>query len=330
MIKMIGFVVSVMFLLACAEVYAGEQPLPDEGRSDAQVPRIDGQYVNIYQPVGDVFPGPSVGQLVAGKHYQEWVPNDHCFIKDQSGRWHVFGITHPKTDLENIHLGENLSFHAIAPPGSLSDALKEGAWKDQPKVLPPIARPGEIPANHAPYIVKRKDLYHMIYGPTPIRYAVSKDLFEWKPKGPLENTPGGRDPSILFWNDTYHLTICGVHDVRIATSKDFEDWKQHEPILTMKEGVDPESPSIVRHNNTFYLFVCGWNGIWDRKELQGAYQHATYVYQSDNPLKFDLQDEVTIINAHAPEIFEDEMGNWYISSVEWPHRGVSIARLVWE
>lgn len=98
----------------------------------------------------------------------------------------------------------------------------------------------------------------------------------------------------------------------------------------MKKGVDPESPSIVRYNNPFNLFVCGWNGMWDRKELQGAYQHVTYVYQSDNPLKFDLKHEVTTVNAHAPEIFQDEDGDWYISSVEWHHRGVSIARLVWE
>jgi hypothetical protein len=46
--------------------------------------------------------------------------------------------------------------------------------------------------------------------------------------------------------------------------------------------------------------------------------------------KFDLQDNVTRINAYAPEICQDEKGDWYISSVEWPHRDVSIARLVWE
>ncbi len=330
MMKKMGLVVTLLSILACGEAYAGKQSLPGKRSSKVKVPRIDGEYVNIYKPAGDVFPGPSVGQLVAGKHDKEWVPNDHCFVKDQSGRWHAFGITHPITDLENVHLGENQSFHAIAPRGSLKELLKDGAWKDLPKVLPSAARPGEIHANHAPYIVKRDDLYHMVYGPTPIRYAVSRDLYEWTPKGPLGNAPAGRDPSILFWNDTYHLIVCGVQDVRIATSKDFEVWTQHEPILTMKEGVDPESPSIVLNNNTFYLFVCGWNGRWDRKELQGAYQHVTYVYQSDNPLKFDLRGEVTTVNAHAPEVFQDEEGDWYISSVEWPNRGVSIARLVWE
>ena len=170
----------------------------------------------------------------------------------------------------------------------------------------------------------------MVYGPTPIRYALSKDLIEWIPKGPLGDLPSGRDPSILFWNNTYHLILCGHHDVKVATSKDLKNWISHEPILEMRQGVAPESPSIIFHNGTFYLFVCGWNGKWDRKELQGAYQHITYVYYSNNPLLFDFEHELTTLNAHAPEIFQDEDGEWYISSVEWPYRGVSIARLVWQ
>jgi beta-fructofuranosidase len=96
----------------------------------------------------------------------------------------------------------------------------------------------------------------------------------------------------------------------------------------MRKGIDPESPSIARYNGTFYLFVCGWNGKWDRKDIQGAYQHKTYVYQSDDPLWFE--NEVAVLDAHAPEISQDEAGDWFISSVEWPHRGVSIARLGWE
>ena len=53
-------------------------------------------------------------------------------------------------------------------------------------------------------------------------------------------------------------------------------------------------------------------------------------HRADGPLKFELDSEVVVIDAHAPEIFQDEAGDWFISSVEWPHRGVSIARLVWE
>lgn len=294
------------------------------------VPRIVGEYVHVYKPGGDVFPGPNAANLVAGQFYDEWVPNDHCFVRDESGRWHAIGITHPLTDVSEIHAGETLLFHAMAPAGTLRDSLQEGSWKDQRKVLSPSERPGEIPAIHAPWILKRDGLYHMVYGPTPMRVAVSTDLRRWTPKGDLSGTPSGRDPQIFVWNDAYHLLVCGVHDVRVATSPDFETWTERGPILEMKEGIDPESPSIVRYDDRFYLFVCGWNGVWDRKDVQGAYQHKTYVYQSDDPLTFDLENEVAVIDAHAPEIFQDEEGDWFISSVEWPHRGVSIAPLVWE
>ena len=292
------------------------------------IPKITSEYVNVYRPAGDVFTGPNTANLIGGRVYKDWVPNDHCFVRDESGRWHAFGITHPLTDVSNVHAGEYQLFHAIAPPGKLKEVLKEGSWKDLPKVLPPPAHPGEIQENHAPCIVERDGLYYMVYGPTPIRYAVSSDLINWIPRGSLRGAPSGRDPHIFVWNDTYYLIVCGVHDVRLATSRDFQIWTEHGPILKMKDGIDPESPSIVRYNKTFYLFVCGWNGEWDRKDIQGAYQHKTYVYQSDDPLKFE--NEVTVLDAHAPEIFQDEAGDWFISSVEWPHRGVSLAPLTWE
>lgn len=89
---------------------------------------------------------------------------------------------------------------------------------------------------------------------------------------------------------------------------------------------------MIFHNNTFYLFVCSWDGIWDQKDIVGAYQQKTHVLQSDDPLNFGTDDEkqVALLNAHAPEIFQDEAGHWYISSVEWPNRGVSVDRLSWE
>ena len=61
-----------------------------------------------------------------------------------------------------------------------------------------------------------------------------------------------------------------------------------------------------------------------------AYQHITSVFHSRDPLDFHDREPIAYLKAHAPEIFQDEHGDWYISSVEWPHRGLSIAPLVWE
>ena len=73
------------------------------------------------------------------------------------------------------------------------------------------------------------------------------------------------------------------------------------------------------------------NILFNEEEIVIAYQHKTYVLNSDNTLDFGTDDEkkVTILNAHAPEIFQDEEGQWYISSVEWPNRGVSVDKLEW-
>lgn len=79
------------------------------------VPQQANQFIWLYKPVGDTYPGPSTEQLEAGKFYDDWVPNDHGFIKGPKGEWHIFGITHPNTGMENVHEGEFLSFHALEP-----------------------------------------------------------------------------------------------------------------------------------------------------------------------------------------------------------------------
>jgi beta-fructofuranosidase len=321
----------VSLVLLCTGVNANSASCQEEAAVSVAKPTIAGDYVNVYRPAGDVFPGPDTAGLITGRFYEEWVVNDHCFVRDVEGRWHAFGITHPRTPLDMVHGGENQSFHAKAPIGTLTDVMTAGSWKDLPKVLPPSERPGEPLANHAPTITRTDSEYLMIYGPRPLRYATSPDLMKWTPRGRLDNgVQPGRDPSLLYHDGTFFLLTCDRAAVHMSTSHDLHTWKSHGVILKMKRGIDPESPTMVRTNNTFYLFVCGWDGIWDKKDLAGAYQHITYVYQSDNPFHFDADNEVTRLDAHAPEIFPDEEGQWFISSAEFPVRGVSLAPLRWE
>jgi beta-fructofuranosidase len=232
-------------------------------------------------------------------------------------------------NIEGIHEGEYASFHAVSSVTSFKETFKEHHYSDLPKVLPPKERSGEALANHAPYIVKKDGLHYMIYGPSPLRLAVSLDLSKWDLKGELfSDSNGARDPNILYHNGTYYVVYCSIKCVRLSKSQDLIHWSEPETILTTNK-FDPESPSLINFNNSFYLFVCSWDGNWDEKDIQGAYQHKTYVYHSQDPLNFGVDDEkqITILNSHAPEIFQDEDGQWYISSVEWPNRGVSIDKL---
>jgi len=101
-----------------------------------------------------------------------------------------------------------------------------------------------MPAIHAPWILKRNGLFHMVYGPTPIRYAESKDLSHWTPKGNLQGTPRGRDLQVFVWNHIYHLIVCGVHDVRVATSRDFRTWTERGPIRQLEVLPDYETAML--------------------------------------------------------------------------------------
>lgn len=301
----------------------------------ALIPQQDNEFVWIYKPAGDYFFGPNTKQLKEGEWYDNWVPNDHTFVKGPEGEWHIFGITHPLVETtpldQGIHEGEYASFHAIASKNNFTETVKEHYYTDLPKILTPKDRPGEVLANHAPYIIKKDGLFQMIYGHSPMRLATSSDLNKWEPKGELfSDDDGARDPNILFQDGIYYVVYCSIKSVRITQSKDLVHWSKPKIILKTN-NFDPESPSLIFHNNTFYLFVCSWDGNWDKKTIQGAYQHKTYVYNSNDITNFgaDNEKEITILNAHAPEIFKDEEGQWYISSVEWPNRGVSVDKLNW-
>ena len=319
--------------------------IPTEGLGQILIPEQANEYVHIYKPGSDVFFGPDTENLKEGQRYEEWVPNDHTFIKGNDGKWHIFGITHPLVETDpledGIHEGEYASFHAISSATSFKESLKPNHYSDLPKILSPKDRPGEILQNHAPYIIKKDGLFQMVYGHSPIRLAVSSDLHTWVPKGNLfseiDDTKDptilfndARDPNLLYHDGTYYMVYCSAKSVNLRESKDFIHWSSPRTIFRTAT-FDPESPSLIFHNNSFYLFVCSWDGNWDQKEIVGAYQYKTYVLNSEDLLDFgmDAEKQITTLNSHAPEIFQDEEGQWYISSVEWPYRGVSVDKLEW-
>ena len=321
--RILQFILLGLFSIQCTE------------KKDFFIPSQENKFVHIYQPQGDYFFGPTTEYLTEGTWYDEWVPNDHCFYKAKDGLWHIFGITHPLVESNplnlGIHDGEYASFHAISNEKRFSKTVKSGHYKDLPKVLPPSQRPGEITANHAPHIITKDGKYLMIYGHSPIRMAVSDDMMNWKPTGELfSDKDGARDPQIIEHNGIYYISYCSHKSVRMVQSSDLKTFSEPQIILQCTH-FDPESPFIAKYKNEFYLFVCSWDGVWDMKDIQGAYQHKVYVYHSDDLTNFGIgnEKEITTLNAHAPEIFEDENGQWYISSAEWPNRGVSVDKINW-
>ena len=106
--------------------------------------------------------------------------------------------------------------------------------------------------------------------------------------------------------------------VAYRTSTDLRTWSERriafaDPASGTEAG-NTESPFILRHNGSWYLF------IGPRPDYVG-----TDVFRSDNPYHFRIDDRVGHIAAHAAEVIDD--GDLWITSCGWGQAGVSLAAL---
>jgi beta-fructofuranosidase len=322
-----------------AQTTTASQPVQPQDRNrlegapaaEPKIPVIDGDYVLIYKPQPDVYIGRDTKNYRKGATYKDWQPNDHSFIKGPDNRWHLFGITRPNdVKSDGCHEGEELCFHAVAPVGTLEQAFRPQAWIDQPKL-------GVSDCGWAPVVVKIGDTYSIIG--SHMGRAESKDLYKWEDKGRLAAKGGNRDPNIMLWNGAYHLVRCDNAVVSLAISTDFVHWSEPQEIFKARQASwNCESPTLLHHEGTFYLFWCLYDsagfGADDPALYAGhnpaTYTYRTYVYASETPTDFHGRAPLAELKAHAPEIVQDEQGNWFISSADYPQRGVNLARLIWK
>lgn len=286
-------------------------------------PRLASRYVRVYKPGPDCYYGPSIDGCVDGRRYEGWIPNDHTVTRGPDGRWHMFGITGPE-GVGVLHGGEFQSFHIVSPESGVSP--QEDSWLEEPKVLRPTDRPGEMPHFWAPCTIWRDGVCHMFFSPGEIRAAVSTDLYRWQPKGAVFAAGGmTRDPMVLEHDGGYIMYLCA--DSGLVTywkSADLEEWSEGGVAYRhANERAACESPFVVRLEGLYYLFYTIYDGT------NGYYDNRTFVHASTDPERFDDDGLVCELEAHAPEVFSDDEGDWYITSAEWPHRGVSLARLEW-
>ncbi len=270
-----------------------------------------GRFRHIYDP--------SVGEA------QPWYINDHTVIRDESGRWHLFGITHP----EPADPWDETEFaHATA------DRLL-GPWTKHPPALTADPDYGETHL-WAPYVVRSGDRYFMFYdggGPdrtaTAMNLATSTDLAHWTrhADGPLfRDGYDARDPMVLWLEDRWVMYYCatsdpdgGHHVVAYRTSTDLVTWSERAIAYTDPRtgtGAGPtESPFVMRHNESWYLF------LGPRPRYSG-----TDVFRSDDPLHFSIGDQAGHLRAHAAEVVDDGERLW-VTHAGWGQGGVHLAPL---
>jgi beta-fructofuranosidase len=282
-----------------------------------------GSFIKIYDPsVGETGP---------------WYMNDHCFIRDQLGTWHMFGITHsePAKPSDEIHFA-----HATAK------SLLQQPWDKLPYALDVATGP---PWNEthlwAPYVIFYKNLYYMYYAgggkdgaKQQIQLATSPDLTTWtrSPKNPMVmDGYHARDPFVLRVKDKWVMYYTatnpptgGKHVVSYVTSDDLETWGNPsiaftDPGASGTTGGLTESPFIVQRGDYYYLF------IGPRENDQASY-NGTDVFVSHDPFHWDMKDIVGHFPAHSAEIVQDTDGKWYISRAGWKQGGLYLAPLIWK
>lgn len=290
-----------------------------------------GDYEHIYDP--------SVGED------ERWYINDHTFVRDAAGTWHLIGITHaePFAPFDELHLA-----HATAP--SLL-----GPWTKQPFALSTEPELGE---SHlwAPHVIHHDGRYWMFVcagGPSPDRYrihlATSDDCRTWTRHAANPLVVDGyeaRDPMVARvgdrWVMYYTATLepdGGNHVVKAVQSTDLVSWSDPRVVYTdplVGTGAGPtESPFVVERDDGWYLFVGpDHQGVVDglaardRAAVERAYS-TTRVFRSDDPFHFTPDDHVSTIRSHAAEVVVDEAGEYWVSRCGWGQGGVYVAPLRW-
>ena len=283
---------------------------------------------------------PSVGER------ERWYVNDHTFVCDRSGTWHLIGITHaePMAPKDEKHL-----CHATA-------RALQGPWEKQAFALSTVEELGETHL-WAPHIIEHDDRYWMFVcagGASPEAYrihlATSTDCWTWQrhPANPIVvDGFEARDPMVLRvgdrWVMYYTATSApgGGHHVVVATeSDDLVSWSGrrivYEDELVGDMAGPTESPFVVERRGRWYLFIgpsdfgASWKRMQRGEDPDWASTYATtIVIESDDPLHCEREQIVARIRAHAAEVVVDGHGASWISHCGWGQRGVHLAPLDW-
>ena len=288
--------------------------------------------VGAFEPVYD----PSVGEP------ERWYINDHTFVRDHEGTWHLIGITHaePAAPFDELHFA-----HATAP------AL-HGPWAKQSFALSTDPESGETHL-WAPHVIEHDSTYWMYYcagGAEKTEYrihlATSTDCITWTrhPENPMVvDGFEARDPMVLWvdgrWVLYYTATsepAGGAFIVAAAESHYLVHWGGRHTVyrdeLTGTGGRPTESPFVVSVDGTYSLLIGpDWEDLVTSHERTGRYDPAAYrrtrVLASHDPLHFDLDGLVALVDAHAAEVIVDEAGHRWMSHCGWGQRGVFLAPL---
>ena len=227
-------------------------------------------------------------------------------------------------------------------------------WEPRPDALRAGQHAWDRLTIQAPLVIEHESAYSMIYNGVSetrnnfICLATSGDLDHWTehPANPVFHPdpawsgwdPNGTEqrcdgPDVIRVGDEYVMYYTAEHHARrciaCAVSSDLVHWRDLGPALSLPCGLyscrDLESPSIVVHDDLYYLFY-GQMGF-------------TWFAVSDDPFRFDaFMPWARVLGCDVRRLG----GEWTITSLPycgWPvtyantyhpdHKGLWMARIEW-
>jgi hypothetical protein len=286
------------------------------------VPFINGRFRHVLDPPGK-----------HADHWKRpWYINDHClYVDEKSQVIHWFGITNPIPASGETMYGPGSALYM----GHATALSPFGPWTEHPFIFTEPEQNGHI---GCPFVVPYESGYLMLYPNNRVDRkrlftATSRDLFSWERLEGIGPVGEGnmRDPCLLKVDDGDYLLYSadfpyqGKACVRLHRSRDLRNYEALEPALLGTEPIAKEayieSPFVFRHNDMYYLLA----------NFSHHQYCETVVYASRNPYKFDWENPIGTLFAHAPEVLEWH-GKYYISHCgledqHWERPGLYLAEL---
>ncbi|MGQ1787423.1 family 43 glycosylhydrolase [Saccharicrinis sp. GN24d3] len=286
---------SLLFVLVNTQVLlAQDKQLIDK----AEIPFTSGQA----QMVLDATPADSTGK---------WYINDHCFIEDKKGRLHFFGINNPFFEDGTY----NYTYHPHIGHAVMEDPAK--GFKHTGMALSEYKEGQGFLG--APYVVQNKAGKYLMFFQSKfgdkrfMELAVSDDLYRWERnnKAVLYSHDNMRDPCLFEDDDgqVYFYIVTPKKEgssISVIPTDDFNEFGEPTELIHIPDGVSwsgLESPYVIKRNGLYYLFV----------SYAHRHYHETLVIVSDRFDSFKIENTITTLHSHAPEIVAYK-GKTYISS----------------